>query len=68
VYNLSSDRAASTREIVAILARLFGRDLPVTYGEASLRVKIPNAKLRAAGWTPAYDLESGLRQTVQSHA
>ncbi len=65
IFNLSADCASSTRKIIEILSALFKRNLPVTYGRQLTRVKIPNAKLRAAGWAPTFDLESGLRQTIE---
>lgn len=65
VFNLSSNYAATTAEIIAILSKLLNRTPEIVYGENNMQIKIQNTKLRAAGWTPTYDLETGLRQTLQ---
>jgi nucleoside-diphosphate-sugar epimerase len=69
--NIGSGQAPSVREIVSKIADLGGRpDLiqwgayPQREGEPML-IRADNAKLRSSGWTPRYDLESGLRQTFE---
>jgi nucleoside-diphosphate-sugar epimerase len=67
--NIGSGRAASVREIVSTIAELGGRPELIQWGaypqkpDDPMLIQCDNAKLRSTGWTPKYDLASGLRQT-----
>lgn len=69
--NVGSGEAPSVRHIVTTLGRLTGRPelvelgaLPYSPGEPMLIVA-DNAKLRSTGWSARWELEEGLRQTVE---
>jgi nucleoside-diphosphate-sugar epimerase len=70
VVNVGSADAPAQREMVETIARITGRPelvqwgaIPYYPGEPML-IQADNTKLRTTGWTPRYDLESGLRQTI----
>lgn len=70
--NVSSGEATTLREIVLTIGRLTGREdliqlgaLPARANDTALVVG-DNARMTAeTGWKPRYDLESGLRQTIE---
>jgi nucleoside-diphosphate-sugar epimerase len=68
--NVSSGQATTLREIASTIGRLTGRPELVQLGALPARANdVPlvvgsNAKAAALGWQPRYDLESGLRQTI----
>lgn len=70
--NVSSGEATTLREIVLTIGRLLDRPdliqlgaLPARANDTALVVG-DNARIAAeTGWKPAYDLESGLRQTIE---
>jgi nucleoside-diphosphate-sugar epimerase len=71
VVNVGSADAPSQRDMVETIARWAGRPelvqwgaIPYYQGEPML-IQADNAKLRSTGWTPRYDLDAGLRQTVE---
>ncbi len=74
--NISTGRAVKTRELLAAICRVMGRELAYTRGEArpgDLREScLDNSRAATVlGWTPAVDLEAGLEKTVvsfRSHA
>jgi CDP-glucose 4,6-dehydratase len=69
-FNFSNELQISVLDLVAVLRRLMDRPRlePVVLGEA--RAEIPHQYLsaekarRLLGWRPAYDLERGLRETI----
>src|SRR5206468_2664902 len=68
--NIGSGRAPSIKEIVTRIGELGRRPdliqlgaVPYYEGEPMLIVA-DNAKLLSTGWSPAYDLDRGLRHTV----
>ncbi|HEY0840582.1 MAG TPA: NAD-dependent epimerase/dehydratase family protein [Vulgatibacter sp.] len=82
VYNVAGGPSTTAEEWVRLLARLIGvqEDRAFTNagsaaGTLQARQYFPfrdfpcsvnDAKIRAAGWTPSFDLESGFRQTLAS--
>jgi nucleoside-diphosphate-sugar epimerase len=68
--NVSSGQATTLREIVLTAGRLLGRPELVQLGALPARANdVPlvvgaNARAGALGFTPRYDLESGLGQTI----
>lgn len=68
--NVSSGRATTLREIVLTAGRLVGRPELVHLGALPARANdVPlvvgaNTRLAGLGWEPRYDLECGLRQTI----
>ncbi|MCZ7644511.1 MAG: NAD-dependent epimerase/dehydratase family protein [Planctomycetota bacterium] len=71
VFNVGSGEGRSLREALALVERLVGRPLQVSY-EPARGFDVPwnvldCAKLRAAcGWTPKLSLEAGLRKTWEA--
>ncbi len=68
--NVSSGQAVTLRDLVSTIGRLLERPelvrlgaLPARPNDAPLVVG-DNAKAVAIGWEPRYDLETGLRQTI----
>ena len=75
MYNLGSGHSETVRRIVESLRDMIDPGLPLGFGDiphspgtvTSLRGTI--AKLRnATGWSPATDLQSGLRKTLEWHS
>ena len=68
--NVCSGQATTLRDIVLTIGRLTDREALVQLGAVAARandaplVVGSNARATALGWTPTYDLESGLRQTI----
>jgi nucleoside-diphosphate-sugar epimerase len=68
--NICSGQATTLRELVLTIVRLTGREALVRLGAVPARANdVPlvvgsNARAAALGWSPRYDLESGLRQTI----
>lgn len=70
VYNVAAGDPRSVNDLIAALARCFGRDLAVSYGPARAGdVKHSHADTSAAqrelGWRPTVAFEEGLRRTVE---
>jgi nucleoside-diphosphate-sugar epimerase len=70
-FNVASGRATTIREIVETLGTLTGRSdllrigaLPARANDAPLVVGDPAKLFSATGWTPKYDLLTGLGHTV----
>jgi nucleoside-diphosphate-sugar epimerase len=69
--NISSGEATTLREITLTIGRLTGRAELVQLGAIPARANdVPlvvgsNARAAALGWRPRYDLESGLRHTIE---
>lgn len=70
--NVSSGQATTLREIVLTVGRLCGRPELIQLGAIPARandtalVVGENARILAeTGWAPRYDLEAGLRQTIE---
>lgn len=69
--NIATSRAVKTRELLAAISRIMGRELRYTRGEARpgdlRRSCLDNGKAaRVLGWKPSFDLEAGLEKTVAS--
>lgn len=68
--NLSSGQATTLREIASTIGRLTGRPELVHLGAIPARPNdVPlvvgsNARATSLGWQPRYDLDGGLRQTI----
>jgi nucleoside-diphosphate-sugar epimerase len=69
--NIGSGRAPAVKEIVTRIGELGGRPDLVRLGAVSyypgepMLIVADNARLRSTGWTPAYDLERGLRHAFE---
>jgi nucleoside-diphosphate-sugar epimerase len=69
--NVGSGRAASVREIVTTIATLGGRPELIQWGaypqkpDDPMLIQADNAKLRSTGWSPRYDLATGLRHSFE---
>jgi nucleoside-diphosphate-sugar epimerase len=71
-FNVSSGEATTLREIVLTIGRLIGREdliqlgaLPARANDTALVVGDNSRMTAETGWKPRYDLESGLRQTIE---
>lgn len=73
-FNLGTGREVTVGELVLLVGRILGRELPVVQENARLRPEksevmrllSDNRKAKAQlGWQPAVDLEEGLTQTVE---
>jgi nucleoside-diphosphate-sugar epimerase len=69
--NVSSGQATTLRDIVLTVGRLVGRPelvqlgaIPARANDSPLVVGDNQRLLSEVGWTPQYDLESGLQQTI----
>jgi nucleoside-diphosphate-sugar epimerase len=73
VVNVGSGKAVPVRDLVATTARLLGAEDRVVYGARPQRPGDPEhvaadvARLASLGFSPQYDLESGLRHTLASY-
>jgi nucleoside-diphosphate-sugar epimerase len=74
-FNVCSGEPVPVRELMGTLGRIAGRPDIIRFGELPDREWEPpficgdSSRLRTAtGWTPAYELEAGLRQTYDSWA
>lgn len=72
VVNVGSGRPVTVREVVATIESIVGREGLVRYGARPDNPTDPpfvcadNRKLvQGTGWSPRFDLESGLRQTIE---
>ncbi|MDQ3741024.1 MAG: CDP-glucose 4,6-dehydratase [Actinomycetota bacterium] len=70
-FGPSAEEAIAVRALVARIATLWGRELPVTaqagdhpHETATLRLDSSRARIRL-GWRPAWDLDEGLRAIVE---
>lgn len=69
IYNIGSGNELTNLEITRRLLELTGRDTSqITFVQDrpghDWRYSLDASKLRSMGWTPAYDFEAGLRETV----
>jgi len=71
VFNISSSRPTSVRQILEKVGRLAGREDLIQFGAKPLQSWEPpllvgeNLRLRELGWEPLIPLEQGLQQTVE---
>jgi len=74
--NISGGEGISTKDLVAMVGRVAGVDIPPTYISDDGRVRLPtgpglhfvNAKARdVLGWAPEMPLEEGIRRLVADH-
>jgi len=69
--NIGSGRAPAVREIVTRIGDLAGRPDLIRLGAVSyypgepMLIMADNARLRSTGWAPRYDLDGGLRHTLE---
>jgi len=70
VYNVGAGNEVSNLELTRTLLTAFGADesaieyVPDRLGH-DWRYSVDSSKVRELGWEPAYDLESGLRHTIE---
>ena len=70
VYNLCSGAPYTMKQIMTAAGAALGAESRIRFGAVPYRGWEPkricgdNAKLRALGWTPRFDLESGLRDAI----
>jgi len=69
IYNIGSGNELTNLEITHRLLELTGRDTSqITFVQDrpghDWRYSLDASKLRSMGWTPEYDFEAGLRETV----
>ena len=71
VYNLGTGVQTSLRNVVDLTRELFNLSLEPQWGTMPNRAwdttiwKADNSRLRGIGWTPEYDFERGLRDTIR---
>jgi UDP-glucose 4-epimerase len=71
IYNLGSGIPTSVNQIFQMLKKIIGYPLPEMHGPAKLGetryiyLKAEKAQ-RELGWQPIWDLENGLKHTVES--
>ncbi|MEA2634878.1 MAG: hypothetical protein QOH92_1645 [Chloroflexota bacterium] len=69
-FNVCSGDPVQVRDLMATLGRLAGQPDVIRFGELPDRDWEPpficgdSSRLRATGWAPAYELDAGLRQTL----
>ncbi|MBX9629217.1 MAG: NAD(P)-dependent oxidoreductase [Burkholderiales bacterium] len=70
VFNVSSGRPITIRDLMLIAGRLAGRAHLIRFGEVPYRAWEPpvicgsNARLRELGWRPRFELEAGLSDVL----
>lgn len=73
-FNLGTNSEVSVEELVSIISRLLNRNIEVETDAQRARpdasevdrLRCENSKVRRlTGWTPRYDLERGLRETIE---
>lgn len=70
IYNICSREPVTIRHILETIGSLTGRPELILYGVLPYRNWEPificgnNARLKSLGWSPKYDLQSGLKQTI----
>lgn len=71
VYNVGTGRQTTLRNVVEIVRSIFHIDAEPAWGNMQSRIwdthtwVANNQKLKAAGWSPEFDFETGLRQTIE---
>jgi UDP-glucose 4-epimerase len=70
VINIGSGREVSINELASLVARVTAKKISVLHnqtqsGGVSRLVADVTLASRSLGWTPGYDLEAGLRLTLQ---
>ena len=71
VFNLGSGKSHSVREVVDLVLKITGRDLPVSSRTNQRANEIPDCYadtrrlFEASGWRPRFGLEEGLRETLK---
>ncbi len=70
-YNVGYGKATDLNTLIAILQRIYNKDIKVNYAEARAgdikeSVTDPSKIIRELGFTPRYSVEEGLRMLVES--
>lgn len=71
VFNVSSGRPISIRDLMLVAGRLTGKERLIKFGAVPYRAWEPpficgsNAQLKELGWKPRFDLESGLADVLE---
>jgi nucleoside-diphosphate-sugar epimerase len=71
VVNIGSGQRTTIRQIAGTIGELMGRPELLNFGAIAYRPDEPldvladNTKLRSTGWSPRYDLVTGLRETIE---
>lgn len=71
IYNLGSGRSFSVEEIIALVQKAAGTDLPVRVTSNTRRNEIPETRAdsglisRTFGWRPKISMEEGVRRVVE---
>ncbi len=67
-YNVGTGRETSVNELARTMMAAAGREVPTEHAAARpgelMHSSLDNSKLKATGWTPATELQDGLRQTL----
>jgi UDP-glucose 4-epimerase len=70
VYNVGMGKTATVNEIVRLILNITGKDLKPVYQEARpgdiLHSRADTARIRALGYAPRFNLETGLKETIGS--
>jgi nucleoside-diphosphate-sugar epimerase len=70
-YSLSGGSAISVRGLVAVVERLLGKTIPISFGRKPYRQWEMFTQWDAGppppGWQPTLDLEEGLRGVIEAH-
>jgi nucleoside-diphosphate-sugar epimerase len=72
IFNIGSGESFSVKEIAETMARLCGADVPIRALDKTRKGEIPETvadiskSAALLNWTPRVDLESGLRNVVES--
>ena len=71
IFNISQNNCTSVGEVVRMIADITGFDGPIKWGEKPrpydpLSLCSDGTKLMKLGWKPQYDLEAGLKKTVEN--
>jgi nucleoside-diphosphate-sugar epimerase len=71
VFNISSAAPRTMKEIMQTAGRALGKEAGIRFGAVPYRGWEPpricgdNAKLKALGWSPRFELESGIRDAIE---
>jgi UDP-glucose 4-epimerase len=67
-YNVGTGRETSVNELARTMMAAAGRDVPTEHAPARpgevMHSSLDNGKLKTTGWTPATELQDGLRNTL----
>lgn len=64
ILNLSSGASCKLRDVYSMLKNIFGKDIPLEYGEEFICATANNDRIKGLGWNPRYTIEEGLQETV----